>query len=189
MKILCSKKWIFLPLIKDLASIIFAQENVIQKVWTLTKYLSFICIMSYITVIDLHMLNYPYIPGIKSYLVMEYKHLNIQCDLVWSFCWEFLYVYSSELLACIFYISLYICILLYNFVWLRYQGNMLVAQLHPNLCEPMDCSLPGSSVHGIFQTRILEWVVVSSSRRSSWPSSPVSPALIDIFFTTELHGN
>ena len=33
----------------------------------------------------------------------------------------------------------------------------------------MDCSLPGSSVHGIFQARILEWVAISFSRRSSWP--------------------
>ena len=36
-----------------------------------------------------------------------------------------------------------------------------VAQLHPILCSPMDCSLPGSSVHGIFQARILEWVAIS----------------------------
>ena len=34
-------------------------------------------------------------------------------------------------------------------------------------CDPMDCSLPGSSVHGIFQARILEWVAISFSRRSS----------------------
>ena len=33
--------------------------------------------------------------------------------------------------------------------------------------RPMDCSLPGSSVHGIFQVRILEWVAISFSRRSS----------------------
>ena len=33
----------------------------------------------------------------------------------------------------------------------------------------MDCSLPGSSIHGIFQARILEWVTTSFSRRSSWP--------------------
>ena len=32
------------------------------------------------------------------------------------------------------------------------------------LCNPMDCNLPGSSVHGIFQARILEWVAISSSR-------------------------
>ena len=36
-------------------------------------------------------------------------------------------------------------------------------------CDPMDCSPPGSSVHGIFQARILEWLAISSSRRSSWP--------------------
>ena len=35
------------------------------------------------------------------------------------------------------------------------------------LCDPMNCSLPGSSVHGILQARILEWVVISSSRGSS----------------------
>ena len=40
-------------------------------------------------------------------------------------------------------------------------------QLYPILCDPMDCSLPGSSVHGISQVRILEWVVISSSRGSS----------------------
>ena len=38
----------------------------------------------------------------------------------------------------------------------------------PTLCDPMDCSPPGSSVHGIFQARVLEWVAISSSRGSSW---------------------
>ena len=41
------------------------------------------------------------------------------------------------------------------------------AQLCPNLCDPVDCSLPGSSVHGIFQARVLEWVAISFSRGSS----------------------
>ena len=36
-------------------------------------------------------------------------------------------------------------------------------------CDPMDCSPPGSSVHGIFQVRILEWVAISCSRGSSQP--------------------
>jgi len=43
----------------------------------------------------------------------------------------------------------------------------LHAQSCPTLCDPMNCSLPGSSVHGIFQARILEWVAISSSRGSS----------------------
>ena len=37
------------------------------------------------------------------------------------------------------------------------------------LCSPMDCSLPGFSVHRIFQARVLEWVAIPFSRRSSWP--------------------
>ena len=41
------------------------------------------------------------------------------------------------------------------------------AQLCPALCNPMDCSLPGSSVHGISQARILEWVAISYPRTSS----------------------
>ena len=44
-----------------------------------------------------------------------------------------------------------------------------VTQSYPALCNPMDCSLPGSSIHGIFQARVLEWVATSFSRGSSWP--------------------
>ena len=44
-----------------------------------------------------------------------------------------------------------------------------VVQSCPTLCDPMNCSLPGSSVHGIFQARILEWVAISFSRGSSRP--------------------
>ena len=42
--------------------------------------------------------------------------------------------------------------------------NAKLLQLCPTLCNPMDSSLPGSSVHGIFQARILEWVVISFSK-------------------------
>ena len=45
----------------------------------------------------------------------------------------------------------------------------LVAQSRLTLCDPMDCSPPGSSVHGIFQARIQEQVAISFSRRSSRP--------------------
>ena len=44
-----------------------------------------------------------------------------------------------------------------------------VAQLCPTLCDPIDCSLPGSSVHGIFQAIVLEWIAISFSRGSSQP--------------------
>ena len=61
-------------------------------------------------------------------------------------------------------------------------------QLCPTLCDPMDHSPPGSSVHGILQARILQWVAMPSSRGSSnpgiKPSYLLSPALAGWFFTT-----
>ena len=58
------------------------------------------------------------------------------------------------------------------------ESESEAAQSCPTLCDPMDCSLPGSSVHGIFQARILEWVAISISRGSSQPRiEPRSPAL------------
>ena len=53
--------------------------------------------------------------------------------------------------------------------WLLRVNEVLVAQSCPTLCNPMSCSQPGSSVHGISQARILEWVAISFSKRSSWP--------------------
>ena len=59
--------------------------------------------------------------------------------------------------------------LLFSF-WLRCQIiHNEVAQSCLTLCDPLDCSLPGSSIHGIFQARILEWVAISFSRGSSQP--------------------
>ena len=46
----------------------------------------------------------------------------------------------------------------------RGESESEVAQLCPTLCDPMDCSLPGSSVHGIFQAIVLEWIAISFSR-------------------------
>ena len=58
----------------------------------------------------------------------------------------------------------------------------------PTLCEPMDCNLPGSSVHGILQARVLKWVATPSSRGSSRtsiePTSLMSPAWGGYFFTS-----
>ena len=62
-----------------------------------------------------------------------------------------------------------------------------VAQLCPTLCDPMDCSLPGSSIYGILQARILEWVTISFSRGSSQPPGiePGSPTLEADALTSE----
>ena len=51
----------------------------------------------------------------------------------------------------------------------RRRRHCEVAQSCLTLCDPMDCSLPGFSVHRIFQARVLEWVAISFSRGSSWP--------------------
>ena len=53
-----------------------------------------------------------------------------------------------------------------------------VTQSRPTLSDPLDCSLPGSCVHGIFQARVLEWVAISFSRELPDPGiEPGSPAL------------
>ena len=49
------------------------------------------------------------------------------------------------------------------------ESESEVTQSCPTLCDPIDCSLPGSSVHGIFQARVLEWIAISFSRGSSQP--------------------
>ena len=51
----------------------------------------------------------------------------------------------------------------------QYESESEVAQSCPTLCDPMNCSLPGSSVHGTFQARVLEWIAISFSRGSSQP--------------------
>ena len=50
------------------------------------------------------------------------------------------------------------------------ESESEVSQLCPTLCDPMDCSLPGSSLHGILQARVLEWVVRSEAKgqTKSW---------------------
>ena len=46
---------------------------------------------------------------------------------------------------------------------MKVKSESEVAQLYPTLSEPMDCSLPGSSIHGIFQARVLEWGAIAFS--------------------------
>ena len=64
----------------------------------------------------------------------------------------FCFVFSASFIAC--FISL---------------SESEVAQSCPTLYDPKDCSLPGSSVHGIFQAIVLEWIAISFSRGSSRP--------------------
>ena len=51
--------------------------------------------------------------------------------------------------------------------WMKVKSESEVAWLCPTLSDPMDCSLPGSSVHGIFQARVLEWGDIAFSKHIS----------------------
>ena len=72
---------------------------------------------------------------------------------------------------------------------IQYMHECSVTHLCLILCDAMDYGLPGSSVHGISQGRVLEWVAISSSMGSSRPGEePESPGLASGFFTTEPPG-
>ena len=67
----------------------------------------------------------------------------------------------------------------------KYGMCVKLIQSCPSVCDPVDCSPPGSSVHGILQARILEWVAMPSSKGSSqhWDQT-LSPALAGGVFNT-----
>ena len=58
---------------------------------------------------------------------------------------------------------------------IAFSVKVLVAQSCPTLCDPMDCSLLGFSVHGILQARILEWAAIPFSKVSSRPKDESQP--------------
>ena len=85
-------------------------------------------------------------------LAMSYLQslsLNI-ASLLLRLCITFCLVQHKGLLTSLFSFSLQVCV--------------SVTQLCLTLCDLIDCSLPGSSVHGILQAKILEWVAIPSSR-------------------------
>ena len=66
----------------------------------------------------------------------------------------------------------------------QFYGQIAAAaKLHPTLCDPMDCSLLGSSVHGILQARPLEWVAISFSSAWKWKVKVKSLSHVRLFTT------
>ena len=82
---------------------------------------------------------------------------------------------------------------LYKLIQLNFSSlEGLISQIHKwsevaqsclTLCDPMDSSLSGSSVHGIFQARILVWVAMPFSRESSWPRDQTCVSFVSIWET------
>ena len=68
------------------------------------------------------------------------------------------------------------------------ESESEVAQSCPTLCDPMDCSLPCSSVHGIFKARVLKWVAISFSRGSSWPRNQSQVSSLWILYQLNYQG-
>ena len=89
----------------------------------------------------------------------------------------YIYIYIYKMRT---YIDIHVCVCVYVCAKLL--------QSCPILCDPTDCSPPSSSVHGILQVRMLEWVAIPTSRRSSQHRngtvSDISSALARRFLTT-----
>ena len=99
-----------------------------------------------------------HIPELLHFWFEDYQFVN--CSYVHNKCLLTKF-YLSGFNFYNFWIFFIIVILYYNMSLCVHPQSCL------GLCDPMDCSLPGSSVHGIFQARILEWVAISSSKGSS----------------------
>ena len=74
----------------------------------------------------------------------------------------------------------------------RWKVESEISQSCPTFCNPMDCSLPGFSIHGIFQARVLEWVAISFSKGSSPPRvwtrvSHIAGRHLTLWATREAH--
>ena len=87
--------------------------------------------------------------------------------------------------------SIYVCIHTHMYIYIHIHicgVDGLVTKSCLTLWDPVDCSPPGSSLHWIFQARILEWVAIPYSRGSSWPRDwTCVSCLAGGFFTTEPH--
>ena len=110
-------------------------------------------------------------PPRKEIRVLVSKTLSFVCG---SACTD-THTHTRVHMCVYTHIHTYTCLCMYLYTHMHTHVSMYVctqtlpicAQACPTLCDPVDCSLPGCSVHGILQAIILEWVAVSFSRVSS----------------------
>ena len=107
-----------------------------------------------------------YDPSVQS------GHLSTNANMHWN-RWMFNYKIINHIIQNMLFTLIADTIWMETHTW---KKKLLVAQSCPTLGNPMNCSPPGSSVHGILQARILEWVPIPFSRGSSSPGiEPRSP--------------
>ena len=112
----------------------------------------------------------------------HFKSMEIISQMLWSKCWMGFFAIDRN--TCLLFFTLWV----QTFLSIIYPRNMYAKSLQscPTLCNLMDCSPPGSSVHGILQARLLEWVACPPPRDlpdpGIKPASLMSPALACRFF-------
>ena len=121
---------------------------------------------------------------ILIYSLTSEIYIGIQL-YAWHFCYYINYIYQM----CVhMHTSISVCVC----VCVCARACTLSCFSCVRLCDSMDCSLPGSSVHGIFQARIREWVAMPSFRQSSRPRDQIciycGSCIAGRFSTTELPG-
>ena len=101
-------------------------------------------------------------------VVLSFLVCFINKYYIWVFLMGFIWVFL------IYFLNRFLS----SWVLSESESESEVAQSCPTLCDPMDCSPPGSSVHGILQARILEWVARPFARGSFWPRGSIHVSYI-----------
>ena len=110
-----------------------------------------------------------FVPGILQERILEWVAIPFSRGSSWPRDWTQLSYMAGRFFTILATLLLQLHILeLFSELFMKKESE--VAQSCPTLCDPLDCSPLGYSVHGILQARILEWVAIPFSRGSSWPS-------------------
>ena len=126
----------------------------------------------------------PHFYNLQDSLEFSLKFFTLKINACLNF--YLLVSYPHEIMLCLDFLKFTNCV---HWASLFLVSNWLdleceVAQSCPTLCDPMDCSLPGSSVHGIFQATVLEWIAISFPKGSSQPRDRTQVShIIDRRFT------
>ena len=109
-----------------------------------------------------------FVPGILQARILEWVAIPLSRGSSWPRDWTQLSYMAGRFFTILATLRPQLHILeLFSDLFMKKESE--VAQSCLTLCNPLDCNPPGSSVHGIFQARILEWVAISFSRRSFQP--------------------